>query len=282
VKGCFVFDRRANWQPAISMKHFVLTSAVVLLLAASLVGYQSKQEPATGPTAVGIALYLKGDLDGAVKALRDAVKKDKSDARAWHYLGLSFMAQGDQKKAAEAFDKAEELRTRNFDKEFDDSDDVIREEQVVRLTGLLRELIEIREKLVEVNSPRKPTTFEQLNLDIARARASCMEQNTRVVDGHMTLKKSDLNITKLHATKRAEPDFPASEHKPNVDAKVMFRGIVGADGSVRYLEILQSSNDAFAAEAKRAAYKTQFRPASICGRRISFPIQLEYSFHSSP
>lgn len=265
------------------MKHFALTLAIVLLLAASLFGYEPQERPSTtDPTTAGIALYQKGDFAGASQALRDAVKKDKSDAKAWHYLGLTFMSQGEAKKAAEALEKAEGLRTKAFDKEFDASEGVIREEQLNRLANLLRELIEVREKLLEVNGSRKAATFEQLNLEVARAQASCMEQNTRVVNGQMTVKKTDLKITKLHATKTDYPRFPPSERKLGVNAKVAFRGIVGPDGSIHYLEVLQSPSDAFAEAGRRAAYTSRFRPASICGNPISYPVQLEYSFFSSP
>lgn len=257
---------------------------MVLLLAASLFGYQPQEEPAatTDPAAAGIALYLKGDFAGASKALREAVKKNKSDAKAWHYLGLTFMSQGEAKKAAAAFDTAENLRTKAFDQEFDSSEDVIRGDQLVRLANLLRALVEVREKIVEVNGPRKPTTFEQLSLEAARAQTTCIELNTRVVNGQMTVKKTDLKITKLHVTKQDYPRFPPSERKLDVNAKVAFRGIVDPDGAIHYLELLQSSNAAFAEAGKRAAYSSRFRPATICGHPISYPVQLEYSFFSSP
>lgn len=60
--------------------------------------------------AMGIGLYQRGDAKGAVKALRSAVKKNKQDAEAWHFLGLALHLEGDLKDALKAFDKAIELR----------------------------------------------------------------------------------------------------------------------------------------------------------------------------
>jgi tetratricopeptide (TPR) repeat protein len=256
----------------------------MLLLVISIPGYQLREGTTTASsTSAGITLYENGDFDRAIKALREAVKKNKSDSKAWHYLGLAFMVQGDRKKAGEAFLKAEDLQSTAFDKEFYSGADVITEQRLARLTTLLRELIELREKLVEVNSTREPVF--RMDLLNARARADCIQQNTKVVDGHPTVKRSDLKITKIQIVKRAEPDFPRRESKPSgpsVTALVIFRVIVGPDGSVNYLELVQSSGDSFTEEAKLAVAGSKFRPASICGRPISSPLQLEYRFFTTP
>src|SRR2546421_11761742 len=56
----------------------------------------------------GIQLYQKGDVKGAVAALRIAVKRDQNDLAAWHYLGLALEQKGN-KGANKAHEKATKL-----------------------------------------------------------------------------------------------------------------------------------------------------------------------------
>lgn len=59
---------------------------------------------------VGISLYKQGNIGSAIKALRNAVKKDKLDVEGWYYLGLAFNANGDPKDARKAFEQVVKLR----------------------------------------------------------------------------------------------------------------------------------------------------------------------------
>lgn len=55
----------------------------------------------------GLELYRQGDMKGAVKALRAAVKKEsKKDPRAWLYLGQALMWRGELGDALKALDAA--------------------------------------------------------------------------------------------------------------------------------------------------------------------------------
>jgi len=64
---------------------------------------------------VGISLYKQGNNVSAIKALSNAVKKDKLDAEAWHYLGLAFNKNGDSKGARKAFEQVVKLRPNSID-----------------------------------------------------------------------------------------------------------------------------------------------------------------------
>lgn len=54
----------------------------------------------------GIELYRRGDAKAALAVLREAVKRQKDSARAWHYLGLALSRTRDFKEAREAFTHA--------------------------------------------------------------------------------------------------------------------------------------------------------------------------------
>jgi TonB family protein len=58
----------------------------------------------------GFNLYKQGDIKGAIKVLSAVVNKNKTDADAWHYLGLAFNLDGRLKEARKAFETATKLR----------------------------------------------------------------------------------------------------------------------------------------------------------------------------
>jgi TonB family protein len=99
-----------------------LTLAALALSACSVAGLagharttparrarQQPPPPSAQPAelARGVELYRRGDMGGASKALRAAVKKQsKGDARAWLYLGQALMWRGELGDARKALDSA--------------------------------------------------------------------------------------------------------------------------------------------------------------------------------
>ena len=61
-------------------------------------------------TTQGVEMYKRGETKRAIEALRVAVKQNKEDADAWHYLGLALNRDGKAKDARKAFQKSVELR----------------------------------------------------------------------------------------------------------------------------------------------------------------------------
>ncbi|MGH9972042.1 MAG: tetratricopeptide repeat protein [Pyrinomonadaceae bacterium] len=59
---------------------------------------------------IGISLYKQGNTESAIKALSNAVKKDKLDADAWYFLALAWNGVGDPKGARKAFEQVVRLR----------------------------------------------------------------------------------------------------------------------------------------------------------------------------
>jgi TonB family protein len=70
----------------------------------------AQQPPQAPEKERGIELYRKGDYSEAVKALKEAVKKQGSDSDAWYYLGLSLHRAGNIKDARKALEKTISLR----------------------------------------------------------------------------------------------------------------------------------------------------------------------------
>lgn len=95
---------------------FAAMLLAALLLPSCLLptGASAQQTPAAvdaaGERDRGLGLYERGDTKAAVKALRAAVKLDKNDGEAWHYLSLALSRDGDTKEARKAAEKAVKLR----------------------------------------------------------------------------------------------------------------------------------------------------------------------------
>lgn len=87
---------------------FILT---LLLLMTSL--NATAQTQAKHP---GVELFEKGKYSEALKSLEAAVKQDafKSDAQLWNFLGLTYIEQGEPKKAIKSLEKANELNKDNI------------------------------------------------------------------------------------------------------------------------------------------------------------------------
>ena len=83
---------------------------IALLLLCASVSVVAQTTPAEKQRERGIELFNKGDTKGAISALTDAVRQDKSDQPAWRYLGLAPNSEGDVKGARRAFESALKLR----------------------------------------------------------------------------------------------------------------------------------------------------------------------------
>ena len=85
-------------------------ASFLICIPANQVRAQEKVAVVSGDRERGIELYRKGDLNGAIEALNAAVKKEKRDADAWHFLGLAYYGYGDGKNARKAFEAEAKLR----------------------------------------------------------------------------------------------------------------------------------------------------------------------------
>ena len=97
---------KANYFP-IPVRAFLLC---VALTAASL--GTTAQQPVAGvgdEREHGIGLYKQGDAIGAVVSLKVAVKRNKDDITAWHYLGLALSQLGKNSYARKAHEKAAKI-----------------------------------------------------------------------------------------------------------------------------------------------------------------------------
>jgi tetratricopeptide (TPR) repeat protein len=262
-----------------SLRRVASVVIVCLTFCFFVVAYPQKPTEQADPTSEGVALYERGDTEGAIKALREALKKSKGDAKAWHYLGLAFVRQGNLKEAREALGKAIDLRASTIKLEFSRNEGEWRDDRLMSLKALLGDQVESQTKLQEILTDQQALGKGQLALERSRVLAHCVEENSKVVDGHTVLSKSDMKMERVRVLFKQEPAYPESARRDNVGGSVILKAIFAADASVQYIEPILSADRRLTEEALMAARLIRFRPETICGKPVSSPIQLEYSFN---
>jgi len=256
---------------------FVCFSFCLLIAAQS----QTPEKHANS-TADGVALYERGDTDGAIKQLSEVVKNSKDDARAWHYLGLAQLKAGNLKAAREAFGKATAVRNRDITAQFFGRQDrEWRDEQLTNLKTLLSDQIESQTRTLETISEQQELAKTRIALERSRGLADCVDQSSKVIDGHTQLRWADMKIVKARVLSKPLPIYPSSALVSPLRRDVILRAIFMADGSVKYIEAVNSPDRALVEESIRVAKLVRFTPQMFCGHPISTPVQLEYFFMRS-
>ncbi len=92
------------------MRQSCITAILLFCYLSLIIGSGSsifaQQPPQALEKERGVELYRKGDFNGAVKTLKEVLKKQQGDSEAWYYLGLSLHGSGKIKDARKAFEKA--------------------------------------------------------------------------------------------------------------------------------------------------------------------------------
>jgi TonB family protein len=240
---------------------------------------QQQVQVASDKTSEGVRLYEQGETDRAIKKLREAVMIHGNDDRAWHYLGLALIRKGDLKEAREALSKAIEFRNLAFNRFFNFGLNEVRDDQLVRLKTLLHDEIESERKYLETLSDTSSIGFARATLEGLDARSECIEQNTKVTDGHSIFLKSDSKIQRPHILSKPEPKYSTDARMHETKGTVRLKVVFAADGSVKFIDVIQPLPHGLSEEAIKAAARISFEPASICGKRVSWPMELEYHFN---
>src|SRR5215217_6891813 len=86
-----------------------LSLTVFTLLSLGAPAALARQDAPDPQLEQAVSLYRKGDVKGAVKEFRAAVKRRKDDPLAWTYLGQALAQSGELKEARKALDAALQL-----------------------------------------------------------------------------------------------------------------------------------------------------------------------------
>jgi TonB family protein len=261
----------------------------VLICAVFLcVSYQSvypsvkiffQSQTSSTPDRAGIELYEKGDDLAAIKALKAAVKQNKADLRAWHYLGLAFERQRKTGDARKAHEKAAKLG------------DALLEARFVGLSATEQKALfqEIREPLSQAAESVK--RYIALNPSLSKSKREDWNEREEYLRNFAEF--SDLNksqgqsqifsgrevTTKARVLTKPEPKYTAEARKHQITGTVRLRAIFSANGNVTGIFPIIGLPYGLTRQAVKAARQIRFDPATKDGKPVSMFIQLEYNFN---
>ena len=224
----------------------------------------------------GIQLYKNGDVKGAIDVLRLAVKRDKNDMTAWHYLGLVLEQKGDKGGAKKAHEKASRLGEDLLDR------------QLARTpsgTDVPRALLAVQSQLIEAaeSAERYVTLDPKLSkskLEDWTARIESLRGFAELAgDESLTLYTGKDVTTKARVLSKPEPTYTEEARKNEVTGTVVLRCIFGANGRVFGFRVVHGLADGLTEMSIRAARRIKFIPATKDGRPVSMWMELQYNFN---
>lgn len=224
----------------------------------------------------GIQLYKSGDVKGAVDALRIAVKQQKNDISAWHYLGLALEQKSDHGSARKAYEKAAKLGEDLLDRQLD---------QAPTGKELPRALLAIRSQLIQ--AAESAEKYVALAGKLSRSNREEWSDRISSLRGFADL-ASDQSLelysgkevtTKARVLSKPEPSFTEEARRNQLTGTVVLRCIFGANGKVFGFRVVSGLPDGLTERAIQAARKIRFVPATKDGRPVSMWVQLEYNFN---
>ncbi|HVS21897.1 MAG TPA: tetratricopeptide repeat protein [Pyrinomonadaceae bacterium] len=214
----------------------------------------------------GIKLYEQGDATGAIEALRDAVKKNKDDGDAWHYLGLALLLKGQKDEARKAFEKAATIRLSSMASTWPISNNSDPNARRLKAAEKYQLVIESFEKYLEVTP--KPTADWIDELEALRFYHDYCS-GLRNEETIMSTKEA---TTRLRILDKPLPDFSGTR----ASGTSVLRALFASDGTVKHVLVLRRVEPRFDQACIEAAKRVNFEPAIKDGHPVSMILQLEY------
>jgi len=197
----------------------VFTLLCVFLLISRSSGYVNAQQPEPlTATARGIQLYRQGDVAGAIKILKKAVKWFPDDADAWYYLGLAFINQGMFAQARPQFEHLIQLRPDSADGH-----------------------AKLAYALILANEPRKAIAIARRAIELGDQSP---EAHYAIAEGSFRLDSPEQAVEEADAALMVSPDFPPALITKSLADLSLERYSEAADSLTRFLAISPDNEDA--------------------------------------
>jgi TonB family protein len=265
----------------------LLPVAGVWLLVAGAYLYAPAQEPSPPPVVSvsegvgrGVELYRTGDLDGAVKTFKQEARKNKNDADAWYYLGLTYEKLEKRKDALKAFEKAISVSFSNFSRgpaasveEYKNLNPEGRRAARKQFAAQYARAAESVENYIRLRPEAVGVWREQLESLRAYARGLATEAGPDAIflDADVSQKSVVLS--------RPEPLYTERARQSQTSGYVRLRIVLAADGTVRNFLVLKALPDGLTEQAVNAARRVTFTPALRDGRPVSQYVTIDYNFN---
>ena len=226
------------------------------------------QQPSADAERIrGSELYRQGDANGAVEALRGAVKTNRDDAEAWHYLGLALLLKGSKDEARAAFEKAATIRLKDMAAASPISNTQDANARRLQAAERYQAVIDSFEQYLQITpNPTEVWISDLQALRFYRDYYSGLRSDETIV----TTKEATV---KLHILSKPAPVFSGLR----ATGTAVLRALFGSDGTVKYVIVLHRVESHFDQACIEAAKRIKFEPAFKDGRPVSMILQLEYS-----
>lgn len=273
-------------RPHITGKYIIMALAlgcVCLCAAASSVLAQAPSSPPTTATvsdgARGLQLYQQGDDAGAIVALRKAVKQDKYNQSAWHYLGRALSRQGKTGDARKAHEKAAKIGEEYLLNRYDSVSGKPTPEQQAQLKMLLEQAAESADEYLRLTAkPSKKKVVEwQERAEFLREFTWMAEHNTGVAPNKVYSPRDV--TTKARILSRPEPQYTEEARKKHIVGTVVIKAVIDRDGRLKAIRPIQGLPYGLTMKAVKAARGIRFLPATLDGVPVAQFVQIEYNFN---
>ena len=241
--------------------------------------WQGQANSASEPTD-GISLYEKGDDLAAIKALQLAVKKDKANLVAWHYLGLSFEHVGKATDARKAHERAARLGDELLEALFlkIGAEDQARSFQEIHEP--LSFATQSAQRYIALSGKLSKSKQEEWNDRVESLRDFVeLSDHKNSTLGERQIFSAKEVTTKARVISKPEPQYTDQARRNQVTGTIVLKAIFAADGKVRAIRPVKDLPDGLTLMAINAARRIKFIPATKNGRPVSMYIQLEYNFY---
>jgi tetratricopeptide (TPR) repeat protein len=84
--------------------------------------------------------------------------------------------------------------------------------------------------------------------------------------------------TKFRVIEKPEPSYTDAARAEQVEGRVILRGVVGIDGTIQHVLVIQSLTHGLTEASIAAAKSIKFAPAMLDGKPVPVFVQLEYNF----
>jgi TonB family protein len=266
----------------------LLPAAGVWLLVAGAYLYAPAQEPpppagVSEGTGRGIELYRNGDLNGAVKTFKQETRKNKNDADAWYYLGLTYEKREKRKDALKAFEKAIIVSFSNFSS-FSSHMSAASVEEYKNLNPEGRRAARRQFAAYYARAAESVENYIRLRPEAVGVWGGQLESLRAYARGLATETGADAIFTAADVSQNAvilsrpEPLYTERARQRQTNGYVRMRIVLAADGTVRNFLVLKALPDGLTEQAVNAARRITFTPALRDGRPVSQYVTIDYNF----
>lgn len=243
-----------------------LTSSLLLMIMilGLAITVSSQSAPSVSTRDRGIALVKENPTE-AINLLKEVVKQNKKDVRAWHWLGMAFEKQNMLSESVKAHEKAAKIAYEVHTKAHDDSYSLAQTE--------LLEAAESAERFLAL----KPSLSDKTKKEW-RDRADLLRRGAASIADLQIFRSSEVT-TRARVLSKPEPSYTSKARNNSVTGTVVLRCIFSFDGRIRRIFVVRGLPDGLTERAMEAARKIKFIPAMQDGKPVSMWMQLEYNFN---